>query len=307
MINVLVTGSEGMLGKALIKSLRTSSIQAIGADIKSNENPLDITNLDDTSSVIKKIHPDIIIHTAAYTNVDGCEKTPEKAYAVNAEGTKNIAQAAKDIGSFLIYISTDYVFDGGKLAPYTEKDKPSPISVYGKSKLTGEEAMRDILDNYLIIRTSWLFGKGGKNFVDAIIEKAKSGQALKVVNDQTGCPTYTQDLAGAICKFLDSSPVPNLYANVNQQNLVRGQNDMPAILNITNSGSCSWYEFAKEIIKLKGINNVKIIPIKSNEANMPAKRPKMSVLDNSEYVRLTNKALPAWQDALKHYLGGNLN
>jgi len=298
MKKILVTGSEGMLGRALMEVLASNDIQLIGVDIRSKENQLDITKPKEVNNLIKNINPDIIIHAAAYTDVDGCENTPEKAYMVNVEGTKNIAQAAKNAGAFLIYLSTDYVFDGKKKTPYTEKDEPCPISVYGKSKLSGEKAIKDMLDNYLIIRTSWLFGKGGKNFVDTIIEKAEKSQALKVVDDQIGCPTYAVDLADAILRLCHSE---GALATEESKRVI------PATLNIANSGSCSWYEFAKEIIQSKGIKNTELKPASSNEITRPAKRPKMSALDNSEYIKLIGKALPTWQDALKRYLREELN
>jgi dTDP-4-dehydrorhamnose reductase len=300
MKKVLITGSRGMLGRALIRSLDgNDSVQAIGTDLLSEEHKLDIVDANQVSDFIKGIMPDIIIHAAAYTDVDGCEQYPERAYAVNAEGTKNIARAAKDVNAFLIHISTDYVFDGEKTSPYIETDATSPINIYGESKLSAERAIKDTMDNYLIIRTSWLFGKGGKNFIDSIIQKALSCQDLKVVNDQSGCPTYTEDLAIAIVGFL--SRVCNLQPET--CNLKPATcNLQPATLHITNSGSTTWYEFAKEILRIKSIENIKIKPIKSDEISLPAKRPVMSVLDNAEYTKLTGQALPPWQDALHRYV-----
>jgi dTDP-4-dehydrorhamnose reductase len=286
MNKILVTGSEGMLGKALMESLKANGIQAIGIDIKSAENSLDITDYEKTKVFIGDIKPDTVIHTAAFTDVDMCEESPEKAYAVNARGAENITRAVKDLKAFLIYISTDYVFDGKNNTPYTEEDTPNPISVYGKTKLEGENFIRNALSDYLIIRTSWLFGKGGKNFVDTIINKAQTTKTLKVVNDQTGSPTYAFDLAEAIRTLL--------VANRNLQ--------FTAVLNITNQGACTWYEFAKEIIKLKGIKGVDIVPIQSSESSRPAKRPGMSILDCSKYKKLINKPLPLWQNALERYL-----
>ena len=293
MNKILVTGSEGMLGRALIRSLNGhNSVQAIGTDLLSKEHKLDIVDANQVSGFIKGIMPDIIIHAAAYTDVDGCEKHHERAYAVNAEGTKNIAQSARDTNAFLIHISTDYVFDGEKNTPYIESDTTNPIGVYGKSKLAGEEAIRDMLDNYLIIRTSWLFGRDGKNFVDSILKKAEAGECLKVVDDQHGCPTYTEDLSFAITNLLFKSC--NLQpATCHLQ---------PAVLHITNSGTTTWYEFAKEILQQKGISNVEISPASSDEIARPAKRPKLSVLDNKEYIKITGQALPSWQDALSRYL-----
>ncbi len=298
MKKVLITGSEGMLGRALIRSLDgNDSVQAIGTDLLSEEHELDIVDANQVSDFIKGIMPDIIIHAAAYTDVDGCEQYPERAYAVNAEGTKNIAQAAKDVNAFLIHISTDYVFNGEKTSPYIETDATSPINIYGESKLSAERAIKDTMDNYLIIRTSWLFGKGGKNFVDSIIKKALSGQDLRVVNDQSGCPTYTEDLAEAIKRLsLRGSPSASLRVNSATEAIIS------PYLNVTNSGSCTWYEFAKEILRIRNIENIKIEPIKSGEISLPAKRPVMSVLDNAEYANLTGKALPPWQDALHRYV-----
>jgi dTDP-4-dehydrorhamnose reductase len=286
MNKVLITGSEGMLGKALARALESEKTQIIRADINSAEEPIDITDKNAVTGFIEQIRPDIIVNTAAYTDVGGCEKNPEKAYSVNTQGVKNIACAARKSNSFLIQISTDYVFDGRKTIPYTVKDRPNPINIYGKSKLEAEDAVRDMLDNYVIIRTSWLFGKTGKNFVDSIIGQAESGRPLKVVDDQAGCPTYVQDLATAIVKLL-----PRTY------NL-----EPKTIIHITNSGSCTWYEFAKEILKIKNTGNIRIEPVKSNEISSPAKRPEMSVLDNSEYIELTGNTLPCWQDALRRYL-----
>jgi dTDP-4-dehydrorhamnose reductase len=318
-MKILITGSEGMLGRALIKAFAGNDIKTVGADIRSAENRLDITIPDEVNHFVEHIRPDIIIHSAAVTDVDGCESHPEQAYFVNAEGTKNMAWAAKNTGSFFIYLSTDYVFDGKKKTPYTEQDKPNPLSVYAKSKLSGEKAVRDILENYFIIRTSWLFGQGGRNFVDSILKQAKPGNELEVVDDQIGSPTYAKDLAGAIYNLLDSSAlwpqndnrchsegVPNLCHSegVRRRRATEEskKNDMPATLHLTNSGSCSWYEFAKEIIRLKGIDTFSITPISSDDIRRPAKRPNMSVLDNSKYIQLTGKALPSWQDALKRYL-----
>ena len=287
MNKILVTGSEGMLGRALIRSLDGhDSVQTIGTDLLSKEHKLDIVDANQVSGFIKGIMPNIIIHAAAYTDVDGCEKHHERAHAVNAKGTKNIAQAARDTNAFLVHISTDYVFDGEKNTPYIESDTTNPIGVYGKSKLAGEEAIRDMLDNYLIIRTSWLFGRDGKNFVDSILKKAEAGECLKVVDDQYGCPTYTEDLSFAITKLL--------LTTYNLQ--------LTTIIHITNSGPTTWYEFAKEILQQKGISNVELSPASSDEIARPAKRPKLSVLDNKEYIKITGQALPPWQDALRRYL-----
>jgi len=284
---ILVTGSEGMLGSALMRALPKAGLLPEGADIRSKKNRADLTQPDETKEIISKIRPDIIIHTAAYTDVDGCEISPDKAYAVNGDGVRNVSEASKEIGSFVIYISTDFVFDGNKGKSYTEEDRTNPISVYGKSKLKGEDFIRATLDNYLIIRTSWLFGKNGKNFVDTIIQKTASERILKVVEDQKGTPTFVDDLAKAI-------------SNLISQNII-GQG--LGILNITNSGSCSWYEFAKEIINEKGLGSVVAIePISSDMLDKKARRPKLSVLDNRSFAKIYGKKLPSWQDGLSRYI-----
>lgn len=281
-----------MLGQAFMRSLSSRKIMAEGADIQSEANAVDITSIGNTVDLLNRISPDIVIHAAAYTDVDGCELNPDKAYLVNGEGTKNVAEACKGVNAFLIYISTDFVFDGTKKTPYTEEDKPNPINIYGKSKLMGEDFVKEILDNYLIIRTSWLFGKGGKNFVDTIIAKAKTEKKLKVVDDQMGSPTYIVDLADTIVDLqlttYGSPPGGGPYLQLKT-------------LNITNSGSCSWYEFAKETLKVKGMGEVILEPATSEEIIRPARRPKMSALDNSGFVKVYGRELPSWQDALHRH------
>jgi len=293
-MKILITGSSGMLGRALCERLANRH-EIFGIDLNEirdtryeirNFYKLDITDRDLIIQKIEEVAPDIIIHCAAYTDVDGCELNPEKAQELNVAATATIAEGCKLTSSYMIYISTDFVFDGKKKSPYTEKDKPNPINIYGKTKLEGENAVKDMLDKYLIIRTSWLFGKGGKNFVDIILNRAKKEKELKVVNDQIGCPTYAIDLAEAIASVISS-----------QLSVIRGR-----LLNITNSGSCSWYEFTKEIIDLASISGVDIMPISSEELGRPAKRPKMSVLDNTQFRQISGRYLPPWRDALRRYL-----
>lgn len=285
MKRILIIGSEGMLGSALLSSFKGPDIEVIGTDIRAEKNPLDITKPDDTTDFIKQVRPDVVIHVAAYTDVDGCELNLNDAYLINSEGTKNIANACKQIGAFLIYISTDFVFDGNKAMPYIEDDVPSPISIYGRSKLQGEQRVRQLLEQYLIIRTSWLFGESGKNFVDTIIKKAESGEPLRVVDDQRGSPTYAKDLADAIVAILLTAHDVKLTT-----------------LHITNSGSCTWYDFAKEIIRGKGMKGVNVEPVSSDQIKRPAKRPKMSILDNTRFIKASGGSLPSWQDALARYL-----
>lgn len=264
-------------------------------------NPCDITDRKAVKKLIGKIKPDVVIHAAAWTDVDGCERDPKKACRVNGEGTKNVAEACKGSGAALIYISTDFVFDGKKRRPYKESDRPHPISAYGYSKLKGEEAVRKTLKKYFIIRTSWLYGKHGKNFVDTIIAKAKSGDPLRIVDDQVGSPTYTKDLAKAIHKLLRK-----LFTSYE---LVRSEAEPPrkglvtsyGIYHISNLGSVSWYEYTKEILKLAGCPT-KVIAISSKKLDRPARRPAMSVLDNSKFEKFTGFKMRHWKSSLKCYL-----
>lgn len=242
----------------------------------------DITEPKSIAHVINMIKPDIVIHAAAWTDVDGCELDSKKAYRINSEGTKNIALACWAAKAPLIYISTDFVFDGKKKGTYTETDKPNPISVYGDSKYKGEIYIKRILAKYYILRTSWLYGKNGRNFVDIILKKAKMEKALKVVNDQVGSPTYTKDLAKAIHALLKRVKGYGTY-------------------HISNSGSVSWYEYAKEILKVANIK-IPVTPISSFELARPAKRPAMSVLDNSKFIKFTHYRMRPWKKALAEYL-----
>jgi len=275
-MKLLVTGSRGMLGRALAKEL-AYDYQLIGIDIEN----ADITDENQIKDEIFSIRPDIVIHSAAYTEVDNCEKNKELAFRINAKGTENVSNACKLVNAKLIYISTDFVFDGEKQTPYSETDIPNPLSTYGSSKLEGEKAVQSIIQNHLIIRTAWLFGPNGKNFVDTILRLAQSEPELKIVNDQKGSPTYTLDLAKAI----------NLLT----------QKKATGIFHITNSGECTWYEFAKKILELREISK-KITPITSDQLKRPAKRPAYSVLSKMRFENATTTKIRNWQDALAEYL-----
>ena len=279
-MQILVTGSQGMLGTDLCRILMDSSeYQVSGIDIQE----ADITSKNAIDSYLKEKPFDIIIHCAAYTDVDGSEKEPELAYAINGKGTENIALLAQRLGAKLVYISTDFVFDGNKNEPYIESDIPNPISAYGKSKLVGEQYVQQLLTEYYLIRTSWLYGKHHKNFVDTILSKAKEGELLRVVNDQLGSPTYSIDLAIAI------------------KNLIKTEKF--GIYHISNSGICSWYDIACEILKIEMIDDkVKVVPITSEELGRLANRPKYSKLDTTKYEQTTGQSLRPWQDAVKEYL-----
>lgn len=275
----LVTGASGMLGRDLCRALTQAGIHFIEMDVEG----IDISSLSSVLEVFKTVKPGIVINVAAITDVDGCESTEELAFKVNAVGPENLAKAAKDFRSFLVHISTDYVFDGTKTEPYLEDDATNPIGVYGKSKLEGEIRIQKILPkNHCIIRTQWLYGAHGKNFVDTIIRAGAGNKILRIVNDQRGAPTYTVDLSDAIVKLCRLKATGNFH--------------------ITNSGSTTWSNFAAKILKLSGLNKVQIQEISTQDLGRPAPRPLYSVLDTSKFERLTGTRLRHWEDALEEYL-----
>lgn len=293
---ILITGSSGMLGIDLSQELG-GGCEVVGADIVHSPQSIvhsfkecDITDEKVVLDVVTEVRPDIVIHTAAMTDVDECETNKDKAYKINSEGTWNVALGCKKINASLIYISTDFVFDGKKKEPYKESDKVSPLSVYGDSKLKGEEAVKKAIKRYFIVRTSWLYGGHGKNFVDTILLKAKAGQTLKVVDDQSGSPTYTKDLAKALHALLDK-----MFTGSGLEIADYGT------YHVSNSGSVSWCDYAKEIISSAGLK-VKVEPISSKELDAPANRPAMSVLDNSKFAGFTGYRMKGWKDALREYL-----
>jgi len=278
-MRVLITGSKGMLGKELVEFL-APSYDLFGLDLPE----FDLTIETVARKAISSFLPNIVIHAAAYTDVDKSESEPDKVYKANVISTRNVASAAREVGAKLFFISTDYVFDGEKTTPYVESDKPAPLGVYAKTKFEGEMAVAEACEGlgYVIIRSSWLFGPHGKNFVRKIIELAKKHNKLRVVNDQAGSPTYTLDLAKAIEKLFELT--------------VRG------IVHICNSGECSWWRFTKEILKYAGLERVEVEPITTEELGRPAPRPKYSVLSTRKFERLTQFRMPPWPVALKHYL-----
>ncbi|MFQ6066296.1 MAG: dTDP-4-dehydrorhamnose reductase [bacterium] len=289
-MKVLITGISGMLGVDLYQILK-GSYKVVGLDLKEfpsapfpapSLHKGDITNLPELKLVFFKLNPDFVIHTAAYTDVDGCEKNPGRAHKVNALGTRNIALICQKKNIPFVYVSTDFVFDGKKNHPYTELDEPHPLNVYGKSKLDGENYVKSLLERYFIVRTSWLYGRHGKNFVDTILKLTEEKEELTVVDDQMGSPTYTKDLAQEMKKLLSSSSY--------------------GIYHLTNSGRCSWYEFAREILKLAGLREVKVKPITSKQLNRPARRPQFSVLKSIHSGQGADDTIRSWKEALKEYL-----
>ncbi|OIP27424.1 MAG: dTDP-4-dehydrorhamnose reductase [Chloroflexi bacterium CG_4_9_14_3_um_filter_45_9] len=282
-MKVLVTGANGQLGTDLCQSLQHFQL------IPLTHSDIEITNMNSVKQVFGKYKPDTIINTAAYVRVDDCETEQDKAFQVNALGARNAAVAAQELGAKLIHISTDYVFGGEaepRTIPYTEFDTPVPISIYGKSKLAGEDFVRHLCQKHFIIRSSGLFGaagasgKGG-NFVETILKLAQERHQLKVVNNQIFSPTYSKDLATKITQLITT--------------------EYYGIFHITNRGSCSWYEFAKEILKQAGLKTP-IIPITSDQYLQKAKRPSFSVLDNYHLRLLGLDDMRPWQEALKDYM-----
>lgn len=277
-----------MLGVDLYQALREEH-EVVGLDTRDFPcapfppvNKVDITELEVIKELFSQLAPHFVIHTAAYTDVDGCEENPDRAHMVNALGTRNIALICQKKNIPLVYVSTDFVFDGKKDCPYTELDEPHPLNVYGKSKLAGENYVRFLVERYFIVRASWLYGRYGKNFVETILKLAEEKEELTVVNDQVGSPTYTKDLAQEMKKLLSSSSY--------------------GIYHITNSGSCSWYEFAKEILKLAPVRGIKVKPIASKELNRPAHRPQFSVLNSSSSGPGDENTMRSWKEALREYI-----
>ncbi len=275
----LIIGSKGMLGTDLVRSFTDSGKSFCGVDV----DEIDITNSSALEETILALSPKTIINCAAYTDVDGCEANVDLAFQVNEVGPANIARIATKTGAHLIHIGTDYVFDGTAETPYVEDDAVNPLGVYGKSKAGGDAAIRAFLpDNHTIVRTQWLYGVHGKNFVETILNLARSNPTIKVVNDQIGSPTYSVDLAAAISLILDLN--------------YRGT------IHVTNSGIASWYDFALEIVRKSGIQGCKVEPTTTREFNRPAPRPLYSVLDNSRFIGLTGTPLRSWHEALDAYL-----
>ncbi|HWO75385.1 MAG TPA: dTDP-4-dehydrorhamnose reductase [Bacillus sp. (in: firmicutes)] len=275
-MRILVTGAYGQLGREVISQF-SKEYQIIGYGKKE----LDITNEENVGTVIKKISPNVIIHTAAYTAVDTCETNIKQAYEVNTIGAANVAKAAQKIGARMFYISTDYVFDGKKEVPYLENDETNPLSIYGLSKLAGEKSVLKILPVCTIIRTSWLYGHGGKNFVNTMLQFAKQNKKVKVVDDQVGSPTYTVDLVRVLLALM---------------------NKPDGIYHVSNTGSCSWFQFAKRIYQEAGADPELVIPCTTEEYGSLAKRPKYSVLDQKELVNVHIEPPRKWDDALREFL-----
>lgn len=280
-MRVTIFGATGMLGNALLRQWSGDEITALGS------NQADIRNPEKVRKTVESARSDWIVLAAAYTDVDGCEINPTLASAVNTYGAVNVATAAAEAGARLLFISTDYVFDGKKTSPYETSDERRPINSYGKSKAEAEERLVQILPDCCIVRASWLFGPRGKCFPDTILKIAATRNEIEVVTDQRGCPTYTLDLASAIVKLCRSNA--------------------HGIVHCTNSGDCSWFDFAQDIIRQAGLTT-KVRPTTSDKYVRPAERPKYSVLSPASLAAYGMEMRP-WQQAICDYLAerGKIN
>ncbi len=286
-MKILLTGSKGMLAKEFVSECRNRKDYTI---IAPDEEECDIADISSIKNAVKNINPKVLINCAAYTDVDACESNKEKAFSINGEGVKNLVQVCSENGILLVHFSTDFVFDGKKESPYTEEDKPNPLSIYGASKLLGEKNLLNSDIRFFLIRTSWMYGKGN-NFVKAVTNKASDQSEISVVDDQVGNPTWTRDIVDITLRLLET--------------------EQYGIYNYSNEGDCSWYEFACEIIKIlrnsgNKFRNTKVIPIKSAQLKRAAKRPAYSALSKTKIKTVIDVKIPHWRKSLERFLiGGN--
>ena len=273
-MRVTIFGASGLLGKELMRESGGDTVTGL------TSRDADIRDSDRVQKALRETHPEWAILAAAYTDVDGCESNRDLAFAVNRDGALNVAAAAKQVGARLLFLSSDYVFDGKKTAPYETADERNPQSVYGQTKAEAEIRLLELVPDCCIARTSWLFGIGGKCFPDTILKLAASRPALDVVNDQRGCPTYVVDLARAIIQLCRKN--------------ARG------IVHVTNAGDCTWFDFAAEIVKSAGLSTT-VRPVSSQQMARPAPRPAYSVLSLASMQSLGIE-MPSWHDALRRYL-----
>ncbi len=275
-MRILITGPTGQLGRELTKVLEKEDLLLL------TRKEIDIRD-PKLIQMIADLKPNIIIHTAAYTDVDGCEREPESAFQVNTLGTRHVVLGAEKVGAKLVYISTDYVFNGEKRVPYVESDDTCPINVYGRSKLGGEDLVRGCSVPWTIVRTAWVYGKGRKNFITSVLEWAKDLPVLKLVGDKTGSPTYAKDLAFAIRHLIVVEASGTYHA--------AGQ------------GDCTWFEYGQYILKIFNIQK-KVVPIAFDDLNRPAKRPDYSAL-SSDALKQSGFEMRDWRAALENFLSTN--
>lgn len=277
-MRVLVTGAKGQLGTDLMTELAKRGLTGIGVDVEE----MDITDAEVCRKVILESKVDAVIHCAAYTAVDAAEDNVELCRRINGEGTRNVALACKETGVKMMYISTDYVFDGQGTRPWEPDDERAPLNVYGQTKYEGELAVEELLDNYFTVRIAWVFGVAGKNFIKTMLRLGKERGAVSVVNDQIGSPTYTYDLARLLVDMIQTDRYGRYHA--------------------TNEGLCSWYEFAVEIFRQAGMDEVSVTPVSSDQFPAKAVRPSNSRMSKEKLSENGFDRLPTWQDALGRYL-----
>ena len=277
-MKILVTGAQGMLGTDLVKVLSTKHEM-----LPFSHGQLDITDRDATISALKSLRPDIIINCAAYTKVDSAEEERDRAFLINGVGAQNVATSCEEKGIPVCHVSTDYVFDGTKQTPYTPFDNTGPINTYGESKLAGEKYIQWITNRFYIVRTSWLYGKKGHNFVNTVLRLSRERDEIKIVHDQTGSPTWTVSLSAAIGRLIETGAF--------------------GIYHVTDDtgGGISWYDFAQEIIASIG-SDVKVEPVRTEDYPTAARRPRNSVLDMSLNAHIFGFRPPKWSDALRDFL-----
>lgn len=276
-MRIVVTGAAGLVGRPLVRRLAERH-EVTGLDLPE----WDVRDEAAVLGALRKAAPQRVAHLAAMTDVDGCERDPAAADAVNATGTLNVARACRDVGAELLYVSTDYVFDGTKHGPYVEDDAINPLSAYGRSKLAGEGHVRDVAPRSWIVRCQSIYGAGRRSFVDAILAKARAGEPLRVVADQTVSPSWCEDVADALAAALLTAPY-GLYL-------------------FSNSGSCTWHECARAALDLAGLTRVPVEPTTAAELARPARRPANSVFDCAKFARATGRRARPWRDALASYL-----
>ena len=274
-MRVLVTGGAGMLAGDVIACLEGHETRVL------TRRDADLADDKALRQAVDGFRPKVIFHLAAYTDVDGCEREPERATRDNVVATQNVAVLAKALDALLLFVSTDYVFDGAATSPVPPDTAARPINQYGRSKWRAEEEVHGAGGRFLIVRTSWLIGLHGRNFVEAIRERARGGQPLRVVDDQRGSPTFSFNLAAGLCRLAD-----------------RGST---GVLHLTNQGECTWFDFAAEIVRQEG-HEIELTRVTSDEFPRPARRPAYSVLDNSAAIAILGSPLPPWQESLSRYL-----
>lgn len=280
-MRLLITGAHGMLGGEVQLMARRVTAGVDWRVAAFTHDDLDVTDQESIMSAISVVSPDVVVNCAGYTNVDGCEAEPETAYRMNGEVPGILAKACLESGSLLVHYSTDYVFDGRASTPYKEDHPLAPLSVYGRSKLAGEDAIRSVRAPHLILRTQWLYGRRGRNFVDTILERAAAGEALKVVNDQFGAPTWARDLAVATLEAVALKLTGTFHA--------------------VNAGRCTWYDVARRAVALAGMDPSIVTPTTTAEYPRPAQRPAWGVLDISK-LAAAGVTLRPWEEALEEYI-----